>query len=599
MADINLKTLTPDTSLPKDGFIFGADSQATANPSVYSTQTVATTLLGSTSLTGDTLTASAPVLDLTQTWNNGAVTFTGIKYNAAGSSSANSAAASLLMDLQVGGTSQLSVTKAGAINAPVGGYNNATIRFGSFSNTGLYWSSGLFVLDSANVLGAITASGLTLLNDAILSRRGTGNLRFGAADAAAPVAQTLSVQSVVAGTSNTAGADWTLTGSQSTGSGVAGSLVLSTAFANTVGTATVTITIAAPGVVTWTAHGLVTGSPVVFTTTGALPTGITAGTTYFAIPTGVNTFQIATTAALAAAGTAITTSGSQSGTQTGTTSATVQNSLMPVATVGPSGLTGSQATSLLDLKQTWNTSGTPTALKLNVTDTTSNSSSSLMDLQIGGVSKFRVEKSNIYVGTNVALRSGFFIDLSDAAQLGANSSDSANGLFLANTRYLGWSSNGSANGPTDVRLTRRGAANLRFGAADAASPVAQTLSVQSIVGGGGTPNLSAAAYPFKITGAQGTGQGAGGSIIFQTAPAAVSSGNGQNGLTDALTIDSVGSVQIVRALTVATLPGTPLAGMIARVSDANTPVIGMTVAGSGAAYALVNYNGSNWTVIGV
>lgn len=47
-------------------------------------------------------------------------------------------------------------------------------------------------------------------------------------------------------------------------------------------------------------------------------------------------------------------------------------------------LTGSNAQSLIDLAGTWNTSGTPTALKLNVTDTASNTASLLMDLQVGG-----------------------------------------------------------------------------------------------------------------------------------------------------------------------------------------------------------------------
>ncbi len=85
-------------------------------------------------------------------------------------------------------------------------------------------------------------------------------------------------------------------------------------------TATVTITIAAPGVVTWSSHGLSTGTPVVFTTTGALPTGITSGTTYYAVVVNANTFQIASSVAnaIAATPTVITTSDSQSGTHTGT-----------------------------------------------------------------------------------------------------------------------------------------------------------------------------------------------------------------------------------------------------------------------------------------
>lgn len=79
---------------------------------------------------------------------------------------------------------------------------------------------------------------------------------------------------------------------------------------------TVTVTIAGPGVVTWTGHGLTAGDQVKFTTTGALPTGITAGTTYFVKEVlSVDTFSISATAG----GTAITTTGTQSGTHTGTT----------------------------------------------------------------------------------------------------------------------------------------------------------------------------------------------------------------------------------------------------------------------------------------
>jgi len=79
--------------------------------------------------------------------------------------------------------------------------------------------------------------------------------------------------------------------------------------------ATVTMTIAAPGVVTWTNHELVANDPVVFTTTGALPTGVTSGTTYYVSSTDItaNTFKFAATPG----GSVITTSGSQSGTHTG------------------------------------------------------------------------------------------------------------------------------------------------------------------------------------------------------------------------------------------------------------------------------------------
>lgn len=87
------------------------------------------------------------------------------------------------------------------------------------------------------------------------------------------------------------------------------------------GANTVTITIASPAVISFTGHGFSnTGtSPVVFTTTGALPTGIVSGTVYWSVPGTITagTFQIASSAANALAGTAINTSGSQSGTHTG------------------------------------------------------------------------------------------------------------------------------------------------------------------------------------------------------------------------------------------------------------------------------------------
>lgn len=64
--------------------------------------------------------------------------------------------------------------------------------------------------------------------DTKITRKAAASLQFGFADAAAPVAQTLGVQSVVAGTSNTAGALWNHIGSLSTGSGVSGDIQFQT-----------------------------------------------------------------------------------------------------------------------------------------------------------------------------------------------------------------------------------------------------------------------------------------------------------------------------------------------------------------------------------
>ena len=84
-------------------------------------------------------------------------------------------------------------------------------------------------------------------------------------------------------------------------------------FAKLVKSGTVTMTIASPCVVTWTAHGLRDKMPIKFTTTGALPTGITEGTTYYIKYIDANTFNLSATPG----GTNVNTSGSQSGTHTG------------------------------------------------------------------------------------------------------------------------------------------------------------------------------------------------------------------------------------------------------------------------------------------
>lgn len=72
----------------------------------------------------------------------------------------------------------------------------------------------------------------------------------------------------------------------------------------------VTLTIATPCVVTLQAHRLSAGDTITFSTDGALPTGLTAGTVYFVVNATTNTFQVA----LTAAGAAINTTGTQSGT---------------------------------------------------------------------------------------------------------------------------------------------------------------------------------------------------------------------------------------------------------------------------------------------
>jgi hypothetical protein len=117
----------------------------------------------------------------------------------------------------------------------------------------------------------------------------------------------------------------------------------------------------------------------------------------------------------------------------GTNTLVVDNVSVGIGTGTPSGKlhivdatlagTGFLSGSALNIQQTWNTSGAPTAIKLNVIDTASTGTSNLMDLQVGGVSKFKVRKdgwinanslispSILYFGSyNQEYQAGLYID---------------------------------------------------------------------------------------------------------------------------------------------------------------------------------------------
>lgn len=68
-------------------------------------------------------------------------------------------------------------------------------------------------------------------------------------------------------------------------------------FADLVKSATVVMSIASPGVVTWNNHGRSANDVVKFTSTGVLPTGITGGVTYYVVGSSIatNTFQVSAT----------------------------------------------------------------------------------------------------------------------------------------------------------------------------------------------------------------------------------------------------------------------------------------------------------------
>ena len=213
---IALDTVTPQLKAPQAG-----DGYAMPRP-VTVTEVVGSTAL---TLTGATQTTAVPVLNATQTWNNVATTFTGVKLNV---TDTTSAAASLLADFQIGGVSKVYFRKDGSL------FLKGSSSAGDISVDG----TGRILISSSSGAGARVAGNLQIgSTDLYLSRKAGANLQFGDADAAAPVAQTIGPQSVVAGTSNTAGANFTIRGSQGTGTGVGGDIIFQVAPAGSAGTA--------------------------------------------------------------------------------------------------------------------------------------------------------------------------------------------------------------------------------------------------------------------------------------------------------------------------------------------------------------------------
>lgn len=114
------------------------------------------------------------------------------------------------------------------------------------------------------------------------------------------------------------------------------------------------------------------------------------------------------------------------------------------------GGTVTSSTPVFDMTQTWNAGAqTFTGLKLNVTDTASDSSSMLFDAQAGSVSQFYVRKNGVVVATTRYEAGG------SSGSPGGVLGDS---VSMMSTSTLGWTSTSSALNTVDTIL-RRDAAN--------------------------------------------------------------------------------------------------------------------------------------------
>lgn len=132
MANQNLSQFGENTSVSDADYTFVWDSAASISKKVSRNSW----------LNSGTLTSDAPVT-ISQTWNNAAVAFTGLKVNAAGTSDANSASGSLLADFQVNAVSKASVNKNGLVSVPdSAGTGGFVFRPGNTGSGGIGYLSG-------------------------------------------------------------------------------------------------------------------------------------------------------------------------------------------------------------------------------------------------------------------------------------------------------------------------------------------------------------------------------------------------------------------------------------------------------------------------
>ena len=101
--------------------------------------------------------------------------------------------------------------------------------------------------------------------------------------------------------------------------------------------------------------------------------------------------------------------------------------------------TGSSANGLLDLAQTWNTTGVPTAIKLNVTSTASGANSLLMDLQVSTASKFNIDNTGIVRVQGTGDAAAYVMQLRDVTNSVAlrltNAGNSSSNLSFTQSTY--------------------------------------------------------------------------------------------------------------------------------------------------------------------
>ena len=162
----------------------------------------------------------------------------------------------------------------------------------------------------------------------------------------------------------------------------------------------------------------------------------------------------------------------------------------------PDALAGSSALSALSITQTWNTTGVPTALLVDVTDTASDMNSLLADFKVGGVSKFFVRKDGVgsfNVAGSITFNTGAFFLWAGAGGIAGSTNgefDFFRSGYSASTKLVVPSSN-----------------VLQIGQNHATAATAQTIKAHDVTTGTGADLVLAG----------GTGSVANGNVVLNGA----------------------------------------------------------------------------------
>lgn len=259
---------------------------------------------------------------------------------------------------------------------------------------------------------------------------------------------------------------------------------------------TVSISVGSPAVVTWNSHGLPAGYPLTFSSSGALPTGITANTvTYTVMAAGMtaNSFRITLIPGDNPNASAVNTSGTQSGTHTanagqsggyafllsGLTNSTIKNNLAYGAQFGVMSL----YTQTGDLGAT-----DDIAANLLIGNNT-------FYQDVAGVNSFYVINLQGLTGAGIAIQNNALVNIGGAAGAYIISKDSGTttgNVTLNNNAYFSTSVNSMSWNGSNI-LTSGGIGAIRTG-------VSGTVGAESNGVFGDLSFTSVGSFDFSVTG---------------------------------------------------------------------------------------------------